>query len=165
MGVATASARLAPLRLLLQHNTRLFRACLLGMDDDTARRRIGLRTNNVAYLAAHLLETRLFVARRVGAEPEPAVTRLSLAGSIDDMVVFPPVTQLRAGWEAVDAALDTRLVALTDRQLDLPSLLQLPVSDGTLFGALAWMAQHESYHIGQMAFLRQQLGLEPVRYG
>jgi uncharacterized damage-inducible protein DinB len=40
----------------------------------------------------------------------------------------------------------------------------LPGADGTVLGALAFLAQHESYHVGQVALLRRQLGLPAMSY-
>jgi hypothetical protein len=38
------------------------------------------------------------------------------------------------------------------------------VGDRTLLGALAFLAQHESYHVGQLALLRKYAGLPAMRY-
>jgi uncharacterized damage-inducible protein DinB len=50
-------------------------------------------------------------------------------------------------------------------ELDAEAPYQFPISDPSVLGMTAFLVQHESYHIGQMAFLRKQLGLEAMAYG
>jgi uncharacterized damage-inducible protein DinB len=38
------------------------------------------------------------------------------------------------------------------------------VSDGSVLGAVAFLAQHESYHMGQLGLLRKALGYPPMSY-
>ena len=38
------------------------------------------------------------------------------------------------------------------------------LSDTTFAGAITFLAQHESYHVGQLALLRKGLGLGPMSY-
>ena len=49
--------------------------------------------------------------------------------------------------------------------LAAPAPWQAPgVDDKTMLGLLAFLAQHDSYHVGQMAILRKAVGLQAMSY-
>jgi uncharacterized damage-inducible protein DinB len=153
-----------PLAQVLRLNTELFLNCVRGLDDATATRRVTERTNSIAYLAAHLVETRHYTAGVLQAPlPSPLPPAVARARSLDDAGPLPSLPDLVAAWEAVSAHL-----AVTVERLDTAFLAQpgpaLPGGDGTVLGALAFLVQHESYHIGQMALLRRQYGLPAMSY-
>jgi len=42
---------------------------------------------------------------------------------------------------------------------------RFPISDTTALGMITFLTQHDSYHIGQVGFLRRQLGKPAMTYG
>jgi uncharacterized damage-inducible protein DinB len=48
--------------------------------------------------------------------------------------------------------------------IERPGAHRFPVPDPTPLGMLAFLAQHDSYHVGQVAFLRRQLGKPAMSY-
>jgi uncharacterized damage-inducible protein DinB len=42
--------------------------------------------------------------------------------------------------------------------------MRFPIEGDTLLSVLAFFAQHDSYHVGQLALLRRQFGLAPMAY-
>lgn len=153
-----------PLAAIFRLNTELLLNCLAGMDEGSATRRVVAGTNSLAFLVAHLVESRHFIAREIGAPlPSPFPPAFARARSLDEAGTLPPLSTMREAWERIAAHL-----AVHVERLDTPALARtatrLPGSDGTLLGALAFLAQHESYHLGQIALLRRQLGLAAMRY-
>jgi len=51
-----------------------------------------------------------------------------------------------------------RLKVLTDEELSKPAPFPVPAGDKTQRGAIVFLNFHETYHIGQMAYLRKWLG-------
>jgi uncharacterized damage-inducible protein DinB len=154
----------APLALVLRLNTELFLNCLTGLDDASAVRRVTERTNSIAFLATHLVDTRHYTAGVLGAPlPSPLPPAVARARSLDEAGPLPCLADLAAAWEAVSAHLAVRVERLDTAFLAQPAGA-FPGSDGTVLGALAFLVQHESYHIGQMALLRRQVGLPAMSY-
>ena len=154
-----------PLHAALRLNTRLFHNCLEGVSDEAARRRPDGRANSVAFIALHLVDSRHFWAKLVGAEAEnPFAALLEPARGIDDLAELPPLAEVRPAWDHVSAALDARLPALTDAELAAEPAQRFYPDDPSLLGALAFLVQHDAYHVGQMALLRKQLGLPAMRW-
>jgi uncharacterized damage-inducible protein DinB len=148
-----------PLALVLCLNTELD-----GLDDTTAARRLTGTSNNIAFLATHLVETRHYTAGVLQAPlPSPLPPATARARSLDEAGPLPSLRDLVAAWESVSAHL-----AVTVERLDTAFLARpagaFPGSDGTILGALAFLVQHESYHIGQMGLLRRQLELPVMTY-
>ncbi len=153
-----------PLAAILSLNQRLLLNALDGMSDEAARVRPG-SGNSAAFIAVHLVDARLYLLKGVGGDmPHPFGDRLQSVKTIDDMTWYPSLDEIRAGWEAVSARLDARLAELTAEDLAQESPARFPIADGTLVGMIAFLAQHDSYHVGQISLLRRAAGLEPMKY-
>jgi uncharacterized damage-inducible protein DinB len=154
----------APLATVLRLNTELLLNCLDGLDDATAIRRVTASTNSMAFLVAHVTDTRHYSASLMGAPAENPLGFLANARCLDDIAELPSVSFLLAAWERISAHL-----AVEIERLDTPRLLatvteRFPGGDGTLLGALAFLVQHDTYHLGQLALLRRQLGHPAMSY-
>jgi len=153
-----------PLAATLRLNTELLLNCLEGVSEEQAHSRPAGSCNHIAFLAAHLIESRHFLLSLLGAStPNPLATALQGAKRLEDVAELPPMAELVALWEAVSA----QLAVLVER-LDTPTLARqtqpLPGSDGTLLGNLAFLVHHDCYHLGQVSLLRRQVGLPAMTY-
>lgn len=155
---------MTPLAAILRLNTELLLNCLEDLDEDRASFRGTPAVNSIAFLVAHLTETRHFAAGLLGAPlPSPFAEAFTKARRLDDAGPLPPLAAIQASWERIAAHLAVVVERADTAQLAQPAE-QLPGSDGTLLGALAFVAQHESYHLGQIALLRRQQGLSAMDY-
>ncbi len=153
------------LREIAALNSRLFPNCLAGLSDRQARQRIDGHTNHVAFIAAHVVDARYYLARYLGLELEnPFQDLLEDVKTVDELTEVPPLGEIRAAWDRVSGALVERIETLTDEDLAAKSEQQFPVSDRTVLGGAAFLLQHESYHVGQLAFLRKHFVAEPMSY-
>ncbi|UCF18753.1 MAG: DinB family protein [Gemmatimonadota bacterium] len=157
-------AGVAPLYEIFKLNTRLFLNCLRDVDDENARQRAGA-ANNMAFIALHLLDARCYLARTLGIEYRmPYADMLDSVSNIDEVEQYPPLKGVRDSWRLVSDLLVDRLAALDAADVARVAPLEFPVDDGTLLGGIAFLVQHESSHIGQLAFLRRYLGLAAMSY-
>ena len=156
---------IAPLHETLKLNTRLFLNCLDGVDDGMARQRPSGHTNSIGFVACHVLHARYYLATFVGLEPvNPFQELFDSAHDVNDLEV-PPLEELRSAWSELSAQLVGRLPELGAADLARASNQEFPVDDGSVRGAVAFLVQHESFHIGQLALLRKYFGLEGMAYG
>lgn len=155
---------LKPLHQILLLNTRLLHNCLEGVDDALGTHRVTSDTNSLTFLAAHLSQSRHYACMVAGRPiADPLEGRLK-GKTLDDIGPLPRLAEITAAWDAVSAHLLETLGALTDDDLKREATRRLPGSDGTVGSVLPFLAQHDSYHIGQMAILRRQLGLGAMTY-
>jgi uncharacterized damage-inducible protein DinB len=157
--------QVAPLAAILDLNTDLLLNSLEGLGETEARSRLPGGGNSISFLAAHLTDTRHFLAARIG---QPLANRLTPylgdARGIEDIATWPSLTELRDAWCVVSAHLGTALAGLSAAEIARPNPHRFPIADGTLVGMLAFLVQHDSYHVGQVAFLRRQLGKPAMTY-
>ncbi len=147
-------------------NHRLLLACLDGMDDAAAQTVLAPDTNHAAFLVLHLVDARCFLLKMLGQAVEhPFGDTYKGAKSIDDIESFPTLDDLRAAWKQTGSWMGEAFDQATEEQLAGAPPFAIPVADQTCAGAVTFLAQHEAYHVGQLAFLRKGLGLGPMSYG
>ena len=155
---------LGPLAAILSLNQRLLLNSLDAMSDNDARVRAG-DGNSAAFLAVHLVDARLYLLRNIGGDmPHPFGERLQAVKTIDDMTWYPSLDEIRTAWNDVSSRLGPRLSALTGDDLAKQSPARFPIADQTLLGTIAFLTQHDSYHIGQVSLLRRVAGLPAMKY-
>ncbi len=149
---------------ILRLNTELFLNCLAGVGEAEAARRVTPDTNSMAFIAAHLVDGRHFLTEYLGAPlPNPLAQQLQGATRQDDLAALPAVAELLTTWEAVSAHLAVTVERLDTGQLSAEHT-PFPGSDRTILGGIAFLTQHESFHIGQLALIRRQVGLPAMSY-
>jgi len=158
-------APVAPLHAIFELNTDLLLNSLDGLSDEEAHRRLAGGGNSIAFLTAHLTDTRHFLAQRLGHPLANPLSRyLAEASSIDDVVDWPSLDDQREWWRVAGRHLCGIVAARTGEELRRPNAHRFPMGDSSELGLIAFLAQHESYHVGQVAFLRRQLGRPAMTY-
>lgn len=146
-------------------NTKLYRNCLHGMTQQQAEARPGEETNNALWIASHMAKSRYVLLKRLGAErTNPLPAYLMAAKRIDDVASWPAISQVLSAWTDASHGLRDRLAQLTAAELDAKVEVKFPVFEQTEYGVLVFLAQHDSYHLGQLSMLRKVLGLPGMSY-
>ena len=153
------------LSAILQLNSDLLLNCLDGLSEETLQKRLNDCGNSIAFLVAHMIDARHFIASMLAcAAPNPIGDSLANVKSIDDCSALPPLSRLVSEWNFICSHLDQ--VFRGDMKVDLGSASphSFPISDTSILGGIAFLVQHDSFHLGQIAFLRRQCGQEPMLY-
>jgi uncharacterized damage-inducible protein DinB len=157
--------RLAPLAAIFDLDTDLLLNCLDGLSDAEGRERLPGGGNSITFLAAHLTDSRHLLAARIGRPLDNPMTRcLEGARRFEEVRAWPTLDEVRSAWRSIGAHLQTSLASLTSDDLRRPHSHRFPIGDTTQLGMIAFLAQHDAYHIGQVAFLRRQLGRPAMSY-
>ena len=156
--------RLAPLRVTLDLNRRLFLAALDGVDDSIAVRRPNEHTNHMAFIACHLLDARHFLVSYCGQETDKPFKEVLDAECFEDIAKFPALQKIKDAWGDISRILYDTLSKLEQGDLAKESTQPFPVEDRTVLGGITFLLEHESYHIGQLGLLRRFFGLPPMKY-
>jgi uncharacterized damage-inducible protein DinB len=146
-------------------NADLLLNTLDGLSEEQANSPVVPGGNTIAFLVAHVIDSRHVLVNLLGHPlPNPLEAALAGARSLADVGPLPALASLRAAWVTVSRHLDAVLVACDSGRLQQPCTQRLPGSDGTLEGAVAFLLQHDSYHLGQIAMLRRHHGLPAMSY-
>ena len=157
--------RVVSLAEILRLNTVLFRNCLDKLNDEQAALRPSGGTNNAAFVAAHLTNSRFYLLKVLGVDHEdPLAPYLDGKKGLDDLDTLPALSEIQAAWTLAAHLLKDRLAVMTAADWDGPSNVRFPLANGTLLATLTFLVQHDSYHIGQLSLLRKYCGLPAMRY-
>ena len=139
-------------------NTNLFTRALEGVGEEEARRRPEGHGNPLLWIAGHLVTTRSILARVVGVDREiPWGGVFARGAEVRMSAALPSLAEIRTQWDEISRVLMERLEQLGEAELAAPAG-QFPSLDQTVRGALAMAALHDSYHVGQLGYVRRLLG-------
>ena len=157
--------RFVPLSDILRLNTKLFRNCLKDVTDAQAAMRPSGSTNSIAFVAAHVTDSRFDLLKLVGAEQQnPLAVFLEGSRGIDDLKALPPLAEIERAWSLASRALRDRLEGLSPAEADASIACPFPLPNPTPLSVTTFFAQHDSYHVGQLALLRKFVGLPAMSY-
>lgn len=156
---------LAPVAEIFRLNTDLLLNCIADVSEAHAAERVLPGTNSIAFVAAHVVDARYFLAGLLGrAIPNPLARTLGHVTRIEEVDRLPGLAELRESWVSVSKHVEHGLATVSVGSLERPSPQKFPVQDASVLGGLAFLAQHESYHVGQISFIRKGLGYPAMVY-
>ena len=119
----------------------------------------------MAFIALHAIDARYFLVKLLGEAIEsPFKKSLENVNSIDELVKYPKLGAILSSWSKISALLKKRFSTVTEDALMQDSPQPFPVEDKSLLGGIAFLLEHESFHIGQLALIRKYLGYDPMGY-
>lgn len=143
-------------------NTRLFANALEEISEKEATERLTETTNHLLWVAGHLANQRAVMTRVLGGEPGEEMA--AFAEAIDAEAEYPSLEDVEEYFAAVTADLRERIQRASDEQLAAPSQIEVPLNDPTTAGTVHFLLHQESYHLGQLGFLRKAYGHEALRF-
>ena len=117
-------------------------------------------TNNLCWLVGHLVWSRTMVLSRLGHKwTLPWIPMYARGTRCVESPEAPTAETLMEAWNETCGRLDAALDGASEELLDTPAPKPGPPSaDGKLSGTVNFMALHETYHVGQVAYVRSFLG-------
>ncbi|MEP7163156.1 MAG: DinB family protein [Ferruginibacter sp.] len=153
------------LELIFNLNERLFINALAGVTDDLAKQRISNHNNPMNWLITHTVWARYNVAGMLGQPVEnPYKGYFEGFKPFEESMKFDTVEKLKEEWNKAGVLLKKGLAAVTEEHLAADAPFKNPAGDQTIAGTLAFLAEHESYDIGQMGLLKKFLTKEAMSY-
>jgi uncharacterized damage-inducible protein DinB len=158
MTTATTSAVAAPIAMIFSVNDDLVLRALDGLTREQLWQAPTDRNNAMLWIAGHVVQTRAMVLKMLG---EPVDTGwgavFDRGATIGEADRYPSREEIERVMRDVSPRLQARLAALDDEHLAGPATMQLPGAK-TVADQLAFFALHDTYHVGQMAYVRKALG-------
>jgi DinB superfamily len=150
---------------ILNMNTRLFLNALEGVTEDQAKERISDHNNPLNWLAAHTAWARYNTCAMLGKPAKnPYDGMFEKFKPFDAATDYGTLATAKEEWNKASALLADALAAVPEEHLAAESPLKSPIGDSTFAGTIAFLAQHESYDIGQIAFLKKYFTKEAMKY-
>jgi hypothetical protein len=151
---------------ILNLNTRLFLSALDGISEEQAKERISDHNNPLSWLAAHTVWARYNTCAMLGKPPakNPYDGLFENFKTFDTTANYGTLADAKAEWNKASELLKEALAVVTEEHLAADCPFKSPIGDFTFGGTIAFMAQHESYDIGQIAFLKKYFTKEAMSY-
>jgi hypothetical protein len=154
-----------PSLLIFKLNHRLFINCLDGVTEELAKQRISEHSNSFIWIATHTVWARYNTVNLLGGAAENPFKGLFenfKPYNPDD--VYPSLETIKEEWEKASSLLKEALHSVTEERLAAEAPFKSPVGDYTIGGTIIFLAQHESYDIGQIGYLKKYLTKEAMKY-
>jgi uncharacterized damage-inducible protein DinB len=156
-------ARLGPILLQLQLNEGLFKKSMADMSEIHASTQIEGGGNSAAWIAGHLASYRFELAKPIGLKLDDPFGKLYAYGcEIQDKSAYPPLADIMATYDTVCEAIKVRLENLTASDLDRETDAHYTAKEPTVINSVAFLTFHETYHVGQLSYIRKLLGYPSI---
>lgn len=152
-------SELKPIAGIYGLNTNLMGKALSNINEDESAKRFKNGTNNLKWIVAHIATTRASVAGMLGQEAPMPWGQKFMSG-IDEIDEFPSVQEIEAAWNGATEALNAGLESANAERLAQDPPFQVPLPEQSIMSAVAFLAQHESYHVGQISYVRRLVSEE-----
>ncbi len=151
---------------ILKMNTRLFLNALEGVTEEQAKERISGHNNPLTWLVAHTTWARYYICAMLGkpAAKNPYEGLFDNFKPFDATADYGTLAKAKEEWNKASALLEDALASATEEHLAAEGPLKNPVGDLSFGGSVTFLAQHESYEIGQIAFLKKYFTKEAMKY-
>ncbi len=141
-------------------NTGLFKRIVEPIPPERWLEKPGTDSNHLMWIAGHLLHSRAQVLSTLGVDvPLPSATLFRRGAKLAAPEQYPKTTEIIQAWDEVSDKLALALEGVAADELGKPAPQGgAPSFDGKISGTIAFFALHETYHIGQIGFLKKWLG-------
>lgn len=158
MTTTPANTAAAPIAMIFAFNDSFVLQALEGLTQEELWRPLSPATNPLLWVAGHIVQTRAMVLQMLGEQADTGWGGLFDRGAkIGDPKNYPSGPDVARLMTEIGPRLHAALASLPDEQLHRPASLPIPGLK-TLTDELAFFALHESYHVGQLAYVRKGLG-------
>jgi hypothetical protein len=142
---------------ILNMNTRLFLSALDGVTEAQAKERISDHNNSLVWLASHTVWARYNTCAMLGkpAASNPYDGLFENFKPYDAAANYGTLAQAKEEWNKASELLKEGLASVTEEHLAADCPLKSPIGDFSFGGTVTFLAQHESYDIGQIAYLKK----------
>jgi uncharacterized damage-inducible protein DinB len=154
------SSRIALAAHSFNQNASFLKQATIGLTDDEWLRRPSDHSNHLLWIVCHIAWSRtMLLARLEHAWTQPWMQLYARGAKCIDSPDCPTPTAAIDAWNETCSRLNAALETASEELLDRPAPTPGPPSvDGKISGTVNFMAYHETYHIGQAAYVRSWLG-------
>jgi len=142
-----------------RQNTHFVKKNVEGFSDEEWLRRPGGTGNHALWSVGHVAWARSAVLKRLGDDwGKPWLSLCGRGARCEDSVAYPTPEEAMQAWSESSTRLKAAMESASPDLLATPVSQGPPSADGKLSGVVNFMAFHETYHVGQLAYVRSLLG-------
>jgi hypothetical protein len=157
----TTMSPAGPLALIFNANTALLSKAFDGVGPDQLWHRPSLENNPMLWIAGHMVGTRALMLQILGDPLDTGWGTLFGRGAVlGDEARYPSRDEVLKVHATVAARVQAKLLSMTADQLGAAATAgPKPAGVSTVGEQIGFFALHDSYHLGQLGYIRKALGL------
>ena len=162
MSTAAVNPAVAPVAQIFKINNNMVERTLDGLSDQELWQ-CTTGGNPIAWILGHITETRSTLLTQLGSPWKPGWDKQFGRGSMrGDASSYPSPAAIADGWKQTRKLMRDAFSGLTEEQLQKAPAGPTIAGAETISDLITFLAFHESYHIGQMAYVRKAIGHSAV---
>ena len=155
---------LKPLASIFSINSTLLLNAFKDVDEKIALKRPNKKTNSMMFILLHTIDARYFILQNIGVKiKNPFAKYVNWSNTINDIKDYPKLSRVLNDWKKLDGVLIEKFNRLTTKKIESKIEMDFP-GGNKILSMIAFMSEHEAYHVGQLAFIRKYLGLKSVTF-
>lgn len=152
------------LLLIYNTNSKLLINSFAKVTEADSLKRPNRKTNSMIFISLHILDARCFILTQIGCNTKnPFARYVDWAKTIDDIKTYPKLKKVLGEWKRIDRIFADELSRINSRKLNSIQQFEFP-GGKKIINMLAFFAEHEAYHVGQISFIRKYLGYPATSY-
>jgi uncharacterized protein YndB with AHSA1/START domain/uncharacterized damage-inducible protein DinB len=152
-----------PVAFILAGNDSVADRAYIGVKPEDLWKRPTPQNNSMLWIYAHMATVRARMLNVLGDAYDPGLGEAFGRGAqVQDSESYPAREKIIEASREVNARLFARLATVGEAELSRKATGPMPPSVQTVGDQLAFFALHDSYHVGQLAYVRKALGLPGV---
>ena len=142
---------------MFKNNTGLVTKAISDIPADQWTRQPGDGSNHLLWILGHMVWARGNALRTMGSSWSlPWAKQFARGTARGDASQYPQVEEVVKAWGTASEELAATLPRIQPALWEQPH--DPPTFDGKVAGFIAFLAFHETYHVGQIGYLRKWLG-------
>jgi len=156
-------ASIKPVAFILANNDSLADRSFIGVKPEDLWKRPTPQNNSLLWIYAHMAAVRARMLNVLGDDYDPGLgDAFGRGAQVRDADTYPSREKIIEASREVNARLFAKLATVAEAELSREAKGPRPPSVQTVGKQLAFFAMHDSYHVGQLAYVRKALGLPGV---
>jgi uncharacterized damage-inducible protein DinB len=158
-----AATELTTATFIFKRNQELLAKAIDGLTAEQWSTRPLEACNSALWLLGHIVWARSRALRLVGFTwTKPWLDLFARGSKPAEAPPYPSSGELLDAWQDLCSTFPITLEEISRDVLAKPVQQPSPSFDGTVGGMLSFLAMHESYHVGQLVYVRRLLGCSGV---
>jgi uncharacterized protein YndB with AHSA1/START domain/uncharacterized damage-inducible protein DinB len=152
-----------PVAFILAGNDSVADRAFIGVKPEDLWKRPTPQNNSMLWIYAHMATVRARMLNVLGDAYDPGLgDTFGRGAQVQDSESYPTREKIIEVSREVNARLFAKLATVSEAELSRKATGPMPPSVQTVGDQLAFFALHDSYHVGQLAYVRKALGLPGV---
>jgi uncharacterized protein YndB with AHSA1/START domain len=157
------AAGVKPVAFIFATNDSLAERSFQGVAEGDLWKRPTPQSNPMLWIFAHMVATRANILKLLGDDYDTGWGETFGRGAaLQDTAGYPGREKINEVSREVNSRLYAKLGALTDADVSRAASRSFTNAVQTLGDQVAFLAMHDTYHVGQLAYVRKALGLPGV---